>query len=208
MIDTKGSKAGAEKDDTAILRSLMQAANISSYRALAAQADVSRWQVQQLRGGAIANMRVAAVANLASALNVSVSGLLSQFGVEPGIAEPKIAGPKIADRDGVRSQLQSEALQTIETWLRQWPTIAKRAQEKGDALPAAKILPFVKPIEQLMTEWAVEMIAPVDAEVPYDPKCHQLKEGIADVGELVRVTHTGRIHEGCLLHRAEVKRIS
>jgi hypothetical protein len=107
--------------------------------------------------------------------------------------------------EAVRSQVQSEALQTLETWLIQWPTIAKRAQEKGEALSAAKILAFVRPVEQLMMEWGVEAIAPVDAEVTYDPQFHELSKGTAAVGDRVKVTHSGSQYQGKLLHRAKVK---
>ncbi len=211
-------------DYTAVLLLHMQRADIPSYRALAVQAQVSRWQVQQLRSGKLSQMRLAVIAQLADALNLSVSELLSQFG--DGDAEPsssderdQIAGAELLSLrqayqrlqaemaqqvEGVRSQVQSEALQTLETWLVQWPTIANRAQAQP-ALSAAKILPFVRPVEQLMTEWGVEAIAPIDAQVSYDPQIHQLSRGTAKVGEPVIVTHSGSRYQGKLLHRAKVK---
>lgn len=209
---------------TEVLKSLMEAADIASYRALATQSGVSRWQVQQLRVGAIARMRVAVVSSLAEALNVSIHELLSQFGIEndrPKDAPDVGTGVDSALRQEyarlqrqmteqmeiARSQFQSEALQTLETWLTQWPTIAKRAKDRGKDVPAVNILPFVKPVEALMAEWGVAVIAPVDAQVPYDPTLHQLKGGIAEPGEFVRVTHTGSLYKGNLLHRAEVKKL-
>jgi hypothetical protein len=87
----------------------------------------------------------------------------------------------------------------------QWPTLAKRAQERGDALSAVKLLPFVRPVEQLMAEWGVEAIAPIDAEVSYDPQFHELSRGTATVGEQVKVTHSGSRYQGKLLHRVKVK---
>lgn len=103
--------------------------------------------------------------------------------------------------------IQLEALQTLETWLTQWPTISKRAHEKGEALSAAKILPFIRPVEQLMREWHVEPIAAVDEQIPYDPQYHQLTKGSAKVGDIVQVSHVGYLHQGRLLHRAKVKPI-
>ncbi len=214
------------KDYSAVLRSHMQRINITSYRALAAQAQVSGWQVQQLRSGNLKRMRLAVIVQLAGALNLTVSELLTQFGGGQSDSNLSASQPSNAESaellalrqayqqlqaqvaqqvEGVRSQVQTEALQTIETWLTQWPTIAKRAQEKGDALSAAKILPFVRPVEQLMAEWGVEAIAPIDIEVLYDPQLHQLSEGTANVGERVRVTHSGSRYQGKLLHRAKVK---
>ena len=40
--------------------------------------------------------------------------------------------------EAARSQFQTEALRTLESWLVQWPTIAKRAQARGAELPAAE----------------------------------------------------------------------
>jgi hypothetical protein len=200
------------------LRSLMEKAGIASYRALAVQAGVSRWQVQQLRDGRIDHLRVAVVRQLANALQMPIYELLQRF----GIGESAV-GDAFANRDSskapqgsavaveaenveaVRSQLQADALSTLESWLSQWPTIAKRAIDNPEALFAVKILPFVRPVEQLMKDWGVEAIAPVDAHIAYDPTCHQLTDGLAQPGELVKVTHSGHYYQGKLLHRAKVK---
>lgn len=202
----------------------MQRVNIPSYRALASHAGVSRWQVKQLRSGNIGQMRLAVLTQLANALEVSLSALLSKFApeIDPAIDRAQPASPaqsqQLADLhreyqrlqaqitqqvELARSQTQTDALQTLETWLVQWPTIVKRAQARE--LPAVKLLPFIRPVEQLMAEWGVEAIAPVDAAVPYDPQQHQLIGGTAEPGALVRVTHSGHRHQGKLLHRAKVK---
>lgn len=222
-------------DHTPTLKTLMQLANIPSYRALATQASVSRWQVQQLRAGKIAHMRLDVLAQLAKALQVSLSTLLNKFGWveaespqsgQATSALPTSPSPQASAAQGqlvalrqeyqrlqaqvarqaemVRSQLQIEALQTLETWLIQWPTIAQRARA-NETLSAAKILPFVRPVEQLMGEWDVVAIAPVDAQIPYDPQLHQLMGGTAQPGTTVQVTHSGCQHQGKLLHRAKVK---
>ncbi len=210
------AKAEKAKNYTDELQQIMKAASIPSYRALATQAEVSRWQIQQLRAGAIANMKVAVVLNLADALNISINELMHRFGLEhEALAADsalrqeyeRLQGQMIAQMDGARSQFQSESLQTLETWLTQWPTIAKRAKDRGKDVPAANILSFVKPVEKLMAEWEVAAIASVDDHIPYDPNLHQLKGDTADPGELVHVTHTGSLHKGNLLHRAEVKKI-
>lgn len=207
-------------ESTPSVKALMQRVNIPSYRALAIRAGVSRWQVKQLRSGNISQMRLAVLTQLAAALEVSLSTLLSKFDREIDLAQPESSAQsqQLADLQReyqrlqsqmaqqvelARSQTQTDALQTLETWLVQWPTIAKRAQERE--LPAAKLLPFIRPVEQLMTEWEVEAIAPVDATVPYDPQQHQLIGGIAEPGARVRVTHSGHRHRGKLLHRAKVK---
>ncbi|MEL6854399.1 MAG: helix-turn-helix transcriptional regulator [Cyanobacteria bacterium J06607_13] len=199
------------------LQSLMQAASLQSYRALAEKAAVSRWQIQQLRAGNVEKMRLETLKKIAHALNASLGELLDQLDSASSAAsassvlpaEPKrppSAGPAQQQTDLPRA-FQTEALQTLETWLIQWPTIAKRAAERPD-LAAAKLLPFLRPVEQLMADWAVEAIAPIDAQLPYDPQYHQLTQGTAQPGDLVQVTHSGCTHHGKLLHRAKVKPIA
>ena len=213
----------ATKTATTTLKILMQAVGIDSYRALAKQAAVSRWQIQQLRTGNLEKMRVVTLQQISAALNVELVGLIQAFQAERDTSDSDQHSNEMSDRRDayptgdishshsltvVQSDaLQTDALQTIETWLTQWPTIAKRAQEKGDALPAAKILPFVRPVEQLMQEWNVEQIATVDEQLPYDPQYHQLTKGTANPGELVQATHVGHMHNGKLLHRVKVKPI-
>lgn len=222
--EPKAEDLEAQVDPTQCLKALMQRANIASYRALAAEAGVSRWQIQQLRSGNIDQMRLAVLTQLATALAIPLSALLSEFGPtnshQPALEPSSVAQSQqltalqkeyqrlqaqMAQQVALaRSQIQTDALQTLESWLVQWPTIAKRAQERED-LPAAKLLPFIRPIEQLMAEWGVEAIAPVDATLPYDPHHHQLIGGTAEPGALVRVTHSGHQYQGKLLHRAKVK---
>ncbi len=204
----------------------MQSANIASYRHLAEKAGVSRWQIQQLSKGHIQTMRLAPLTQIAAALGISFLELCSRFGLgqlasdqstpgqlEAGQSEEAIASTtqsrsksEIQLSDLETSALETSALQTLESWLVQWPTIAKRAKDRPD-LAAAKILPFIRPVEQLVSEWGVEPIAAIDSQVAFDPTWHQLSAGHADPGELVRVTHTGITHRGALLHRAKVKPI-
>ncbi len=205
----------------------MQQANIGSYRALALQAGVSRWQVQQLRLGKIGQMRVEALDKIAIALNIPLTALITDFDLTEfdltddrlqlsensplthQLAELQREYQRLQQQQAeqiaaVRSQVQLDALQTLESWLIQWPTIAHKAQMNTD-LAAVKILPFVRPIHQLMAEWGIEAIAPINAHIPYDPQIHQLTKGTANPQELVCVTHSGYRYQGKLLHRAKVK---
>ncbi len=98
--------------------------------------------------------------------------------------------------------LQS-ALGVLETWMVQWPTAAYAA-EHNDTVPAKRLLPLMRPVEQLLEHWGVEAIAMVGAEVPYDPALHQLMSGTAQPGDPVRVRYVGYRQGGKLLHRAKV----
>jgi len=107
-------------------------------------------------------------------------------------------------RDILLQELQQSTLQLLESLLLQWPTAAQKAQENPQ-LAAVKIVPLVqKPLEKLLQAWGVEAIAPVGAEIPYDPQLHQLMEGTAQPGEIVKVRYTGYLQGDKLLYRAKV----
>ena len=53
----------------------------------------------------------------------------------------------------------------------------------------------------------MEAIAPVGAEVAYDPQLHQPLEGTAQPGEKVKVRYTGYRQGDKLLYRAKVSPI-
>ncbi|MBE9079418.1 helix-turn-helix domain-containing protein [Romeria aff. gracilis LEGE 07310] len=196
------------------LRSRLQSANLKSFRALAAAAGVSRWQVQQLRQGRVAQMRLAPLQQLAQALNLTLAELLGQF--EPQTPEPaadeietlrqeyaRLQAQTVQQQGQARSQLQREALQTLETWLVQWPTAAHAAQA-NEQIPAQRLLPLVRPVETLMQNWDVQPIGTVGAEIPYDPQQHQLMSGTAQPGDPVRVRYVGFTHSQKLIQRAKV----
>ncbi|AFY46859.1 molecular chaperone GrpE (heat shock protein) [Nostoc sp. PCC 7524] len=107
-------------------------------------------------------------------------------------------------REVLLQEFQQSSLQLLESLLLQWPTAAQKAQENPE-LAAIKILPLVqKPLEKLLQAWGVEAIAPVGAELPYNPQLHQLLEGTAQPGEIVKIRYTGYLQGDKLLYRAKV----
>jgi len=107
-------------------------------------------------------------------------------------------------REVLLQEFQQSSLQLLESLLLQWPTAVQKAQENPQ-LAAVKIVPLVqKPLEKLLQAWGVEAIAPVGAEIPYDPQLHQLMEGKAQAGEIVKVRYTGYLQGDKLLYRAKV----
>lgn len=104
-------------------------------------------------------------------------------------------------------QFQVTSLQTLTPWLLQWATVVHAVQKNPD-LPASRLVPLVQPVETLMRQWGVTAIAPVGAEVPFDPTCHELMGGVAQPGERVRVRYAGYRHGDRLLHRAKVSPVS
>ncbi|MHC0064692.1 nucleotide exchange factor GrpE [Nostoc sp. UIC 10890] len=205
------------------LQNLMQQVGISSFKALSRAAGVSERQILRLRQGKLEQMRVEVLLKLSSVLQMSLNELITTFSTVELLQEQKAPTQEllqeIADlrREYDRSQLQLEqqreillqelqqsSLQLLESLLLQWPTAAQKAQENPQ-LAAVKIVPLVqKPLEKLLQAWGVEAIAPVGAELSYDPQLHQLMEGTAQPGEKVKVRYTGYLQGEKLLYRAKV----
>ncbi|MGH1394088.1 MAG: nucleotide exchange factor GrpE [Trichormus sp.] len=210
-------------DRTSQLQNLMQAVGISSFRALSRAAGVSERQILRLRQGKLEQMRLEVLLKLSQVLEISLSQLVETFTVLS--AKPQTPSPKLQEfadlkQEYERSQLQLQqqreillqefqqsSLQLLESLLLQWPTAAQKAQENPE-LAAVKILPLVqKPLEKLLQAWGVEAIAPVGAELPYNPQLHQLLEGTAQPGEIVKIRYTGYLQGDKLLYRAKVSPI-
>lgn len=209
-------------DFTQSLQKLMQGLGVSSYKALAKTAGVSDRQLLRLRRGELNQMRVDVLLKLSQALQVSLTELVVTFSPAteqpppeeestPAVTQLKKEYERLqAQLDTQRQELwlefQLSSLQIIESWLLQWPTAAQKARENPQ-LAAIKLLPLVRPIEQLLQKWEVEAIAPVGAEVAYDPQLHQPLEGTAQPGEKVKVRYTGYRQGDKLLYRAKVSPI-
>lgn len=220
MPRDRSPQAPAPSSATETLRSLMAAAEIPSFRALARQAQVSDWAVRQLRSDRITAMRLDLLQKIARALHLSLPELLEHFGVID--AEPPAVGAspdatvaalqteyrRLQDQlqqqaATLQQQFQAEALAVLESWLLQWPTVT-HAVEKNPDLPASRLVPLVQPVQNLLAQWGVEAIAPVGATVPFDPQLHQLMNGDVEPGTPVRVRYTGYRQGARLLYRAQV----
>jgi DNA-binding Xre family transcriptional regulator len=212
-------------DFTQPLQQLMQGVGISSFKALSKTTGVSEKQLRRLRKGQVDQLRVENLLKLSQVLQVSVSELLTTFSSveanKPWLPQQETESLTVLkqeyqrlqqqlenQRDTLKQEFQQSSLQILESWLVQWPTAAYAAGQ-NQQLPAVRLLPLVRPVEQLMQEWGVEAIASVGSEIPYDPQWHQLMEGIAQPGELVKVRYTGyRLRDSKLLHRAKVSPVS
>jgi DNA-binding Xre family transcriptional regulator len=212
-------------DFTQPLQELMQGVGISSFKALSKTTGVSEKQLRRLRKGQVDQLRVENLLKLSQVLQVSVSELLTTFSSveanKPWLPQQETESLTVLkqeyqrlqqqlenQRDTLKQEFQQSSLQILESWLVQWPTAAYAAGQ-NQQLPAVRLLPLVRPVEQLMQEWGVEAIASVGSEIPYDPQWHQLMEGIAQPGELVKVRYTGyRLRDSKLLHRAKVSPVS
>ncbi len=212
-----------ELDFTHSLQNLMQQrVGVSSFKALSRAASVSERQILRLRRGEVQQMRVDVLLKLSQVLQISLGELIATFSQVELVKETAPTQEllqQITDlkTEYQRSQLQLEqqreillqefqqtTLQLLESLLLQFPTAAQKAQENPQ-LAAVKILPLVqKPLERLLQQWGVEAIAPVGAELPYDPQLHQLMDGTAQLGEKVKVRYPGYRQGDKLLYRAKV----
>ncbi|MBE9127816.1 helix-turn-helix domain-containing protein [Coleofasciculus sp. LEGE 07081] len=205
---------------TQLLQQLMQQVGVSSFRQLSRTASVSERQLKRLRQGQISQMRVETVLKLAEALQVSATQLLALFSPESKSSNPpepenlalkqeyqRLQQQLEQQREGLMKEFQQSSLQVLESWLIQWPTAAYAAQQ-NEQLSALKLLPLVKPVEQLLQQWGIEAIASVGDELPYEPQWHQLMSGTAQPGDRVRVRYTGYRQGDKLLYRAKVSPVS
>ena len=197
---------------------LMEQVGINSIGQLGNVAEVSQRQIIRLQYGLLPKLPVETLLKLSQALQVTPHQLLTQFARSiPDTEEPDIDSLKQEyqrlqqqleqQRDTLRQEFQQVSLQALESWLVQWPTAAAAA-EKNPQLPAVRLLPLIKPVEQLLKQWDVEAIASVGEEVAYDPQHHQLIEGTAAPGEPVKVRYTGYRQGEKLLHRAKVSPVN
>ncbi len=204
-----------------LLQDLMQQANLSDINELSQVAKVSRLQLIRIQQGLILNISLGAIASIAKALNISIDSLIQTFVEQSRVNSEspiplnqdalaacqqeyqKLQQEMTQQRETLATEFQQASLETIESWLLQWPT-AVTAVRQNPKLPAARLLSLVEPVEQLLRQWQVEAIATVGEELPYDPQQHQLMKGIAQPGELVKVRYVGYKQGDKLLYKAKV----
>ncbi|WP_373537871.1 helix-turn-helix domain-containing protein [Microcoleus sp.] len=192
----------------------MQEAGLSSDRELSQKAGVPEIQLSRLRRGLALKTRADILLKISQALEISLNELLATLAPEFVELEPvppsalereyqRLQATIEQQRESLLQEFQLSSVQILESWMLQWPTAASKAEENHN-LRAQKLLPLLRPVEQLLEHWGIESIAPVGAELPYNPQQHQLIEGKAEPGELVKVRYTGYRQGDKLLYRAKV----
>jgi molecular chaperone GrpE (heat shock protein) len=205
------------------LKAAMTAVGIGSLRALAQQSGVSRRQIEWLCRGEVQHLSIQNAMGLATALQLALVDFLHRFG-SPSKLEQQNPKPQDTQNEALmadyqrleraledqRSQLQqtfqSEALNILESLILQLPTAAHAAQN-NPTLPAVRLIPLLKPLEQLLQAWEIEAIATVGAITPYDPTLHQWAGETAppEFQHPVQVSHVGYRQRERLLYRAKVR---
>ena len=206
-----------------LLQDLMQQVGISDIDELGAVTGVARLQLIRIQRGLIKNISVGAIAKIARTLNLSIDDLITTFtGQTTQTSESSQESDALAacrseyqklqqqmsqQRETLEAEFQKASLETIESWLLQWPTAAA-AVRQNPQLPAPRLLSLVEPVEELLKQWQIETIAAVGEELPYDPQYHQLMKGIAEPGTLVKVRYVGYKQKDKLLYKAKVSPVS
>ncbi|TAE61241.1 MAG: nucleotide exchange factor GrpE [Nostocales cyanobacterium] len=215
---------------TSKLQHLMQKVGINNFKNLSLAAGVSERQILNLRTGKIKQMKIDILLKIAETLEISLTELITIFSDINIQKYHDISGnhqhhldinsnQEIANftkeyervkiqleqqKEILQQEFQQSTLQILESLLLFWPTAAEKAKENPQ-LAAVKILALVqKPLDKLLQTWGVETIASVGAEIPYDPKMHQILQGTAEVGEIVKVCYVGYRQGNKLLYRAKV----
>ena len=209
-----------------LLQDLMQQVDLSDIDELSSVAGVARLQLIRIQRGLIKNISVGAIAKIARTLNLSIDGLIATFtGQTTQTSEPsssdedndalaacrneyqQLMQQMSQQRETLEAEFQKASLETIESWLLQWPTAAA-AVRQNPQLPEPRLLSLVEPVEELVKKWQIEAIAAVGEELPYDPQYHQLMKGVAEPGTPVKVRYVGYKQKDKLLYKAKVSPVS
>jgi molecular chaperone GrpE (heat shock protein) len=215
------------------LRELMQQAGIANLGELSRLSGLSEWQLMRVQCGLLGKMQTETAFKLSEALQVPLSQLLMLFCSDSLLPNTlKQEQENLAELEALKQEYQRQqdnfhqeyqrqqqqmeqqqetltqefqesSVHLLESLLVQLPTAAAVAQ-KNHQFPAIKILPLLKPLTQLLKKWGVEAIGSVGEEIPYNPQWHQLLEGVAEAGNLVKIRYVGYRQGDKLFYRAKV----
>lgn len=201
-------------DRTAALRLLMENAGLPTFKALSQAAGISEKQLRTLRRGSLETVPLGTAIAVSRALGLSLPQLIAALDpTQPAPASPdltalqqeydRLRASLTQQKDELWQTFQQDSVQILESLLLQLPTAAYAAQQNPQA-PAVKLLPLLRPLDQLLQHWGITAIATVGTEIPYDPQHHQLMDGTATPGDRVRVRYVGYRQGDRILYRAKV----
>jgi molecular chaperone GrpE (heat shock protein) len=198
---------------------ILQKIGVKNLEEFSQISGVSQHQLYRLLHGLLPKMDLTTLFKISTYLQISLDKLIREFSPDFAYLPPEETNQAEIEvltqeyqrlqkqleqqKETLKQEFQQSSLQILEPWLFQWPT-AISVLEKNPQIPAAKLVPIVKPIEQLLKEWGIEPLANVGEEISYDPQKHQLLEGSAQKGDRVKVRYTGYRQGDKLLYRAKV----
>jgi DNA-binding Xre family transcriptional regulator len=202
-------------DNTLKLQELMQKVGINSFKQLYLLIGTSAQTIRKLRSSELDTLRWQTLVKISSILQISVNELIDIFGDESisGSDDRSLETLQqeyqhlqqqlVQQRETIQAEFQYQSLQTLESFLTYFPA-AKYAARNNPDFPASKIFPLVQSIDRLIQQWNVTVIGEIGSEIAYDPRWHQLIEGIANPDELVTVRYVGYRQDNKLIFRAKV----
>ena len=204
-----------QSDWTSQLQALMQQVGITSFKQLYQATGTSERTIRKLRSGELGTLRWQTLVNISSILQISVAELIETFGEQSSSKSDRSELATLQQeyqhlqqqfhqqRETLQSEFQFHSLQTIESFLTYFPA-AKAAAMNNPDFPASKIFPLAKSIDLLIQQWNVTVIGEIGEQISYDPRWHQLIEGMANPDELVTVRYVGYRQGDKLIFRAKV----
>jgi transcriptional regulator with XRE-family HTH domain len=201
-------------DLTSQLQKLMHQVSINSFKELARSTGTSTHTISKLRSGELNTLRWGSIVKISNIFQISTSEFITIFGASQTSTQDReleilqqeyqhLQQQLQQQRETLQSEFQHQSLQTLESFLTYFPT-AKHAAINNPNFPASKLFPLVGSIDRLIQEWGVTVIGNVGFQVTYDPRWHQLIEGIANPDELVVVRYVGYRQGEKLIFRAQV----
>ncbi|WP_310418673.1 helix-turn-helix transcriptional regulator [Chamaesiphon sp. OTE_8_metabat_110] len=202
-------------DRTLQLQALMQQVGIMSFKQLYQATGTSDRTIRKLRSGEIGTIRWQTLVKIASILQISVTETIATFdGQSNSTADRQELATLQQEyqhlqqqfnqqRATLEAEFQFQSLQTIESFLTYFPA-AKAAAMNNPDFPASKIFPLLKSIDLLIQQWNVTVIGEIGEQISYEPRWHQLIEGMANPDELVTVRYVGYRQSDKLIFRAKV----
>ncbi|WP_309742326.1 helix-turn-helix transcriptional regulator [Chamaesiphon sp. OTE_20_metabat_361] len=202
-------------DRTLQLQALMQQVGIMSFKQLYQATGTSDRTIRKLRSGEIGTIRWQTLVKIASILRISVTEAIATFdGQSNSTADRQELATLQQEyqhlqqqfnqqRATLEAEFQFQSLQTIESFLTYFPA-AKAAAMNNPDFPASKIFPLLKSIDLLIQQWNVTVIGEIGEQISYEPRWHQLIEGMANPDELVTVRYVGYRQSDKLIFRAKV----
>lgn len=203
-------------DYSAELEHLIKQADLVSEEELIEKAGVSALQISRLRRGLALQTPVGILLKISQALKLPLAEFLaifasdqsqvlstSEVNVQLEQEYRHLQSQMVHQREVLYQQFQIEALNILESWLLAWPTVVQKVKENPQ-LEGRTLIPLVRPVERLIQEWGITSLGAVGTQVRYDPQFHELLEGRAEPGDLVKIRYTGYQQGEQLLYRAKV----
>jgi DNA-binding Xre family transcriptional regulator len=188
------------------LRELMESAGIRTWKELIDRTKMSRGELRLLRRGDIGEIKLSTIYRIAAILNCELSTVLSWHKLDNLPELPLPPEPPSPPSENER-KFQQQALTTLESLITYLPTIVAKVQTNPE-LSANRILPILKPLDNLLEQWEVTPLGTVGEIVPFQPHIHQPMNGNIAENTAVIVRFIGYRHRGKLLFRARVNPVN